>query len=352
MKTALSILLTLSLAGGLRAQQTPASADFQEPQPSLNPPPASGSSRAPAANEPPDPQLKPNPIKVMRDFQPDADEEYCLGRGDEIEVSFAGRPDLQARLVIGPDGRVTLPLAGELALAGMTRTEAAKTIETALSTYYQNLVVQVSVTKYTANRVLVLGAVERPGQVSFEGQPTLLDALARAGMGQGPAARSSATIPERCAIYRGQDKVIWVELKKLVDSGNGLADLRLRRDDIVYVPSAAESYVSVLGAVQHPGAIRLTGQSTLASVLAEAGGFLDKAGNKPHIQIVDPESGVSRTISFNDVLDPARSREIVLKAGQIIYVPQTGFARVGYVLEKLNALITAGTFAAVSGGGL
>lgn len=349
MRTFVSLFLVLLFAGALHAQQTPASADFQEPQPTLAPVPNAG--RAPADSEPPRPQLKQNPIKVMRDFQPDVDEEYRLGRGDEILVDFTGRPDLQAHLVIGPDGRISLPLAGELALAGLTRAEAAKTIETALAVYYQNLAVQVSVTKYTANRVLVLGAVERPGQVNFEGQPTLLDALARAGMGQGPAAHANATLPERCAIYRGQDKVIWVELKKLVDSGNGLADLRLRRDDIVYVPSAAESYVSVLGAVQHPGAIRLTGQSTLASVLAEAGGFLDKAGNKPHIQIVDPESAVTRTVSFNDVLDPIRSREIVLKAGEIIYVPQTGFARVGYVLEKLNALITAGTFAAVAGGG-
>ena len=110
----------------------------------------------------PDPQLKINPIETLRNFEPAADEEYRLGRGDEITVDFAGRPDLTAKLVVGPDGRITLPLAGDIMLSGKTREQAAKDIETALSSYYTNLVAQVTVTKYTANKVLVLGAVEKP----------------------------------------------------------------------------------------------------------------------------------------------------------------------------------------------
>jgi polysaccharide export outer membrane protein len=321
------------------------------------PPPLLPLPSAPAARQtgqPPEPQLKPNPLTQLREFQPESDEEYRLGRGDEITVDFAGRPDLQARLVVGPDGRITLPLAGEIVLNGRTRGEAAHAIETALSVYYTNLTAQVTVTKYTANHVLVLGAVDKPGLVTFEGQPTLLEALTRAGLAPGPQTRATAVIPERCAIYRGQDKVVWVELKKLIDSGNSLADLRLRRDDVVYVPSASESFVSVLGEVGRPGAVPLTSSSTLASVLAQSGGFTAKAGNKPHIQIVDPSSGVSRTVSFNDLLNPTKALEVTLKPGEILYVPQTGFARATYVLERLNPLITAGTFAgiAVAGGAL
>jgi hypothetical protein len=86
--------------------------------------------------EPPDPQLKPNPLEVLRNFEPAADEEYRLGKGDEIAVDFVGRPDLATRLVIGPDGRITLPLAGDLVLSGQTRGEAARAIEAALSSYY------------------------------------------------------------------------------------------------------------------------------------------------------------------------------------------------------------------------
>jgi len=327
-------LLFLSGCLALMAQESPG---ISAPSPS------------PDANNPPDPQLKANPLDALRNFEPSADEEYRLGRGDEISVDIAGRPDLAAKLIIGPDGRISLPLAGEIMLNGKTRAEAAQAIETALASFYSNLAVQVSVTKYTANRVLLLGAVDKPGVLTFDGAPTLLEALTRGGMDTGP--NKTAQIPERCAIYRGQDQVVWVQLKALLESGNSLADLRLRRDDVVFVPSMAEQFVSVLGQVQKPGAIQLSSTSTLASVLSSAGGFTDKAGNKPHIQIVDPATGTSRTISFNDVLNPARSLEITLRPGQVIFVPQSGFYRATYVIERLTPLITSGTFAMLSAGG-
>jgi polysaccharide export outer membrane protein len=297
------------------------------------------------SQEPPDPILKANPLETLRNFEPSADEEYRLGKGDEVTVDFAGRPELTAKLVVGPDGRITMPLAGDVMLAGRTRQEAAKDIETALSSYYTNLSAQVTVTKYTANKVLVLGAVEKPGVVTFDGTPTLLEALSRAGLETGP--NKAAQIPERCAIYRGKDEVVWVDLKTLIDSGNPLADLRLRRDDVVYVPNGGERFVSVLGQVQHPGAVLLTGTSTLASVLAGAGGFTEAAGNKPHIQIVDPATGTSRIVSFNDLLNPAKALEITPKPGEIIFVPQTGFYRATYFVERLSPVITAGALIGV-----
>ena len=163
--------------------------------------------------QPPEPELKPNPLETLRNFEPAEDEEYRLGKGDEIAVDFAGRPDLAAKLVVGPDGRITLPLAGEVMLDGLTRPKRRKAIEAALSTYYSNLSVQVTVTKYTANRVLLLGAVAHPGVVTFDGTPTLLEALSRGGMETGKAGTNTgpnnapskvSQIPERCAIYRGQ----------------------------------------------------------------------------------------------------------------------------------------------------
>ena len=104
-----------------------------------------------------EPTLKPNPLEALRKFEPGQDEEYHLGKGDEITVDFAGRPEMQAKLIVGPDGRITLPLAGDVMIADLTRAEAATAIESALAKFYTNLSVQVTVTKYTANRVLLLG---------------------------------------------------------------------------------------------------------------------------------------------------------------------------------------------------
>ncbi len=299
-------------------------------------------------SEPPNPQLKPNPREALRKFEPPADEEYQLGRGDEIQIDFTGRPELQAKLVIGPDGRITLPIAGEIMLAGASRSDAAQKIVTSLAPYYANLSVLVTVTKYTANRVLVLGAVDHPGPMVFEGQPTLLEAITRGGLPLvGPLKRPQ--IPDQCAIYRGSDKIMWVQLRQLVESGNPLADVRLRRGDVVYVPDPSERFVSVLGEVNHPGAVQLNTNSTLVSILADAGGITEKAGGRPNIQVVDPKTGTSRVIALKDLLNPAKSLEISLKPGDIVYVPQSGFYRATYFLERLSPLANLAVLAAVNG---
>ena len=336
------VLLLASASLVVAFGQTPAPS---EPVASPSEVPATLPAQGPSASIPvvtdavekPNPQLKPNALEALRKFEPAADEEYRLGKGDEITIDFSGRTEMQAKLVVGPDGRITLPLAGEMMLAGLTRAEAAKAIEGGLTPYYSNISAQVTVTKYTANRVLLLGAVDHPGPMLFDGVPTLLEAITRGGLPTvGPEKRPQ--IPDQCAIYRGSDQVLWVQLRSLIDSGNPLADLRLRRDDVIYIPDPAARFVSVLGEVQHPGAVPITASTTLASVLANAGGITDKAGGSPKIQIVDPTGGTTRTVAFNDLLNPAKNLEITLKPGEIIYVPQSGFSRATYYLERLNPM--------------
>jgi polysaccharide biosynthesis/export protein len=310
--------------------------------------PAAAAQAVTHAQEPPDPQLKPNPLEALRKFEPPADEEYRLGRGDEITIDFAGRPELQAKLVVGPDGRITLPLAGEVMVANLTREQAARKVEQALTAYYANLSAMITVTKYTANRVLVLGAVDHPGPITFDGSPTLLEAITRGGLPTaGPEKRPQ--IPDRCTIYRGSDQVMTVQLRALVDSGNPLADLRLRRDDVVYVPDPAERFVSVLGEVNHPGAVALLSNTTLPKVLADAGGITEKAGSKPKVVIIDPSTGSRRTVEFKDLLNPTKSLEVTLKPGEIIYIPQSGFYHATWYLERLNPFAELATLAAVNG---
>ena len=345
-------------AGGVlpaQSQQPDSQAGLPLPLPSFVtdrpsaplPSPTVASPAAPTA-EPPSPALKENPLNTLRAFEPAADSEYHLGRGDAITIDFSGRPELQAKLVVGPDGRITLPLVGDVLLDGLTRPEAGKAIETAMSAYYSNMTVQVSVTQYTSNRVLVLGAVEHPGVLTFEGQPKLLEALTRAGMMQKDTTRSGQ-LPEQCAIYRGNDKVAWVDVRSLIETGNALANMRLQRDDIVYVPSAQERFVSILGEVQHPGAVSLMHNSTVASVLAEVGGITDHAGNNPRLTVVDPASGTSQEIKYADLMNPAKSLEIKLKPGQIIYVPRSGFFKATYVLERLTPMVNVMTMMAYAG---
>ena len=277
--------------------------------------------------------------------EPAESSEYTLGPGDEISVDVTGHPELSGKRTVGPDGRITLPIVGSVEAGDKTRGEAAAAIEQALSAFYANTAVTVGIDRYTSNRVLVMGAVEHPGVLQFDSRPTLLEAVTRAGAlgggaittGENPARRP--LIPERCIIFRGSTTVLTVDLKKLLDAGSGMADMRLRRDDIVYVPATSDRYVSVLGQVQHPGALQLESSSTVQKLLAEAGGLTDAAGANAAIQIISPASGTTRVIRMKTLLEPA-AMDLALKSGDMIFVPKSGFNKATYVLEKLSPLVS------------
>jgi polysaccharide export outer membrane protein len=230
----------------------------------------------------------------MKDFEPSENEEYTLGPGDEVTVDVPGRPELTGAHTIGPDGRISMPVAGVVAIGGLTRDQAGAALTQSLSAYYASISATVAVQKYAGNRVLVLGNVEHPGIVLFDGTPTLLEALSRAGLST--QRDKPMGMPERVSIYRGDNQVITVDLRMLLDKGDSFADLRLRRNDRIYVPSDADRIVSVMGAVQHPGSVHLLSTTTLPQVLAEAGGITEHAGQSPKIQIIDPSTGKTRIV--------------------------------------------------------
>ena len=225
----------------------------------------------------------------------------------------------------------------------------------ALSPYYKDLTVTVNIDKYGSNRIVIIGSVQHPGVLYFDNTPTLLDVIARGGLlanastGTGPNNGAAAVrdgIPERCAIYRGNDQVVWIDLKQLLQTGNSMADLRLRRNDIVFVPAQQEVFVSVLGSVMHAGAIALTPESTLASILAEAGGLAE--GAAANIQVIQPSTGKTVTIPFKSLLTLKGTDEVKLHAGDVVFVPQSGFFKSTYVIQRLSPVATMGVMAAVA----
>jgi polysaccharide biosynthesis/export protein len=311
--------------------------------------------QASTADEPAtsNPQLKLSPMKTLQNFEPAENEEYALGPGDEISLDFPGRPELSGKKVVGPDGRITLSLAGALNVADKNRNEVAKLVVEALSPYYKDLTVTINIEKYGSNRVVIIGSVQHPGVLYFDNTPTLLDVIARGGLlanaaGTGPSNGTAVRdgIPERCAIYRGNDQVVWVDLKQLLQSGNSMADLRLRRNDIVFVPAQQEIFVSVLGSVMHAGAIPLTPESTLASVLAQAGGLAE--GASANIQVIQPSTGKTVTIPFKSLLTLKGTNEVKLHAGDVVFVPQSGFFKSTYVIQRLSPIASMGAIAAVA----
>ncbi len=270
------------------------------------------------------------------------EEEYKLGGGDEISIMVTGRPELSGVQVVGPDDRISLPMVGAIQVGGLTRDGAALAVSKALSVYYLNASTYIQITKYGSNHILLVGNVEHPGVLFFDQPPTLLEAITRGGSELSSA--KGSRFPRKCVVYRGSNQVFSVDLEELLGSSAKLTDIKLQRNDIVFVPGDQDRTISVLGEVKTPGAVVLLRSSTLVRVLADSGGITPQAGN-PTIEILQPSTGVIRLVKFKDLLTRGKNEEVALHDGDIVYVPRSGIAKTGFVLQQLAPIAQVGTLA-------
>jgi polysaccharide biosynthesis/export protein len=107
--------------------------------------------------------------------------EFKLGPDDVIEVFVYKETDLSPTVVVRPDGKISLPLIGELSVNGKTAVELQKEIAQKLSQYVANPTVNVIVKEVNSAKVSVLGEVKTPGMYKIKDRATILDAVALAG---------------------------------------------------------------------------------------------------------------------------------------------------------------------------
>jgi polysaccharide export outer membrane protein len=101
--------------------------------------------------------------------------------GDKLRIEVYKDPQLSQSLQIRPDGKITLPLLGDLPAAGLTPTALRDQLTNALREYVTNPVVTVIVVEATPPTVFVMGEVKSPGPQPMRGQMTVLEALSMAG---------------------------------------------------------------------------------------------------------------------------------------------------------------------------
>jgi polysaccharide export outer membrane protein len=112
---------------------------------------------------------------------PSLGEDYRVGAGDKLRIEVYKDPQLSQSVQVRPDGKITLPLVGDLEAVNRTPIELRDTIAKSLKEYMTNPVVTVIVVEATAATAYVMGEVNRPGAVTLQAPLTVLQALALAG---------------------------------------------------------------------------------------------------------------------------------------------------------------------------
>lgn len=287
--------------------------------------------------EPPPSPFKPPPpatpftkSEALSQFDAAANETYRIGEGDAVTLNVWDHPELTVTQSVGPDGVLTVPVVGPMRVAGMSREEAAKAVRAALSKLFDGITVTVRVEQYTSNRVIILGKVKNPGVQKFEGQPTLLEAISRAG-GLSDDTRTYT----HCAVVRGRDRVAWLDLKTLLEAGNLSLNLRLKPNDLILIPEWTEAPIHILGQVTKPGPYKWTRGMTILDALSLAGGTTREAAPN-RISLVRPALGERLVFDQSDVVDGIAGATVAIEPGDILWVPSSVLSEIGYIFEKLN----------------
>ena len=107
--------------------------------------------------------------------------DYRLGAGDKLRIEVYKDAQLSQSVQIRPDGKITLPLVGDVVATGMTPIELRDSLTKSLTEYVTNPTVTVIVVEAESAHAFVMGEVSHPGPVQLHGPMTILQALAMAG---------------------------------------------------------------------------------------------------------------------------------------------------------------------------
>src|SRR3954452_4870757 len=119
--------------------------------------------------------------------------DFKLGIGDVIHVSVWREPELTETAVILPDGRISMPLAGTIPVAGQTAVAAQDVIRSRLLPYITDPEVTVSIVEIHSRQVYITGQVQHPGAYPLLGDFNVLQLIASAG-GLTPYARKKGIV--------------------------------------------------------------------------------------------------------------------------------------------------------------
>jgi polysaccharide export outer membrane protein len=197
-------------SGGADAQQPPA--EQEKPQ-----------ETAPEAVKP----LSPTDASLPAPVDPKT---YEIGVGDVLRIMVWREPDFSGAVVVRPDGKITLPIAGELEAAGLTPEKLGESVKMALSKYVNEPVLTVAVAEVRSRKYYVTGEVSRPAAYPLIVPTTVLEAIMNAGGFREYAKKNKITVLRKGKI------VTKFNYNDVVEGKKSEQNILLENGDMIVVP--------------------------------------------------------------------------------------------------------------------
>jgi polysaccharide export outer membrane protein len=218
--------------------------------------------------------------------------EYKMGSGDVLEVNVFGNDDLSRIPTVQTNGSISLPLLGEVQVAGLTVAEVRRKITNLLAKdYLVNPQVEVKVRDYQSQYVSVVGEVNNPGRKPIRGRMRLIDALIEAGSFK-TSASGQVMITRTDGVFDAGQKTMIVRISSSASpTAQDLVNLEMPLKNGDIITALPKAFVTVDGEVNRPGRYAIESDLTVTGAVSLAGGLTRFGSNDVKVRRIDPQSG-------------------------------------------------------------
>ena len=168
-----------------------------------------------------------------------SNKDFLLGPEDVLDIVVWKNEDLsQKGVVIRPDGKISMPLIGEVQANGRTANQLASQIASRLKEYKDNPVVTVGVKEVNSYYVYVLGEVAKPGKYQLKSHATVLQAVAIASGFTNYASKNKMKVIRHVPGENGTTREIRIPARydDLISGEGEIGNFVLKTGDVVIVP--------------------------------------------------------------------------------------------------------------------
>lgn len=200
---------------------------------------------------------------------------YVIGPEDELQLDIYGNNISNQKLMVSPEGFISVKYAGPVNVSGMTIEQAAGVLKGRLIKFYPALSsgatkLQLTLGSVRSIQVTIVGAVKKPGTITLPSITTLFNALYSSG---GPLDNGSFRNIE---LVRNSKTIAVADLYEFILKGNQSANVSLQDNDVIRIPFA-HTQVALEGELNRKGIFEVKGTETLQQALDFAGGFKSNA---------------------------------------------------------------------------
>ncbi len=162
------------------------------------------------------------------------DDHFVIGNDDMLAVNVWKEPDISRSVPVRSDGRISLPLVGEVQAAGKTPLSLEQDIADKLKNFIAEPEVTVMVQQINSQKFNILGQVNRPGSYVLTNSATVLDAIALAGGFRDFAKQKSIYVLRQNS--DGSEVRLPFNYKEVIKGQNPAQNIRLQARDTIVIP--------------------------------------------------------------------------------------------------------------------